>query len=84
MSQDRMHWTSLLSHHRLGGPPAGGGGPRSAFQRDFDRIVFSSAFRRMQDKTQVFPLAITDFVSGMTDSYAVAVVAKLRALAGGA
>jgi len=35
---------------------------RSNFQRDFDRIVFSSAFRRLQDKTQVFPLAKSDFV----------------------
>lgn len=38
------------------------GGPRSPFQRDYDRILFSSAFRRMQDKTQVFPLAKSDYV----------------------
>lgn len=38
------------------------GGPRSQFQRDYDRILFSSAFRRMQDKTQVFPLAKNDYV----------------------
>ncbi|MBC9070596.1 deoxyguanosinetriphosphate triphosphohydrolase [Thauera sp. CAU 1555] len=37
-------------------------GPRSPFQRDYDRILFSSAFRRMQDKTQVFPLAKNDYV----------------------
>ena len=35
---------------------------RTDFQRDFDRIVFSSAFRRMQDKTQVFPLSKIDYV----------------------
>jgi len=35
---------------------------RTDFQRDFDRIVFSSAFRRMQDKTQVFPLSKVDYV----------------------
>ena len=29
---------------------------RSVYQRDFDRIIFSSAFRRLQNKTQVFPL----------------------------
>ena len=35
---------------------------RTDFQRDFDRIVFSSAFRRLQDKTQVFPLSQSDYV----------------------
>lgn len=35
---------------------------RTDYQRDFDRIVFSSAFRRMQDKTQIFPLSKIDYV----------------------
>ncbi len=35
---------------------------RTAFQRDFDRIIFSSAFRRLQNKTQVFPLPGSVFV----------------------
>ncbi len=84
MSHDCMHWTSLLSHHRLGGPPAAGGGPRSEFQRDFDRIVFSSAFRRLQDKTQVFPLAQNDYVrTRLTHSLEVASVGRsLGVLAG--
>ena len=84
MSRDRMHWPSLLSHHRLGGPPAAGAGPRSEFQRDFDRIVFSSAFRRMQDKTQVFPLAKNDYVrTRLTHSLEVASVGRtLGVLAG--
>lgn len=59
-----MTWPALLSAHRLGighpGTPAMPG--RSEYQRDFDRIVFSSAFRRLQDKTQVFPLAESDYV----------------------
>ena len=84
MSPDRMHWPSLLSHHRLGGPPAAAAGPRSEFQRDFDRIVFSSAFRRMQDKTQVFPLAQNDYVrTRLTHSLEVASVGRsLGVLAG--
>lgn len=35
---------------------------RSAYQRDYDRIIFSSAFRRLQNKTQVFPLPGSVFV----------------------
>lgn len=58
-----MHWQQLLSRQRLGveQPPAASTA-RTDFQRDFDRIVFSSAFRRMQDKTQVFPLSKIDYV----------------------
>ena len=35
---------------------------RSSFEQDYDRIIFSNAFRSLQDKTQVFPLPKEDFV----------------------
>ncbi|MCP3868563.1 MAG: dNTP triphosphohydrolase [Gammaproteobacteria bacterium] len=58
-----MQWPRLLSRKRLGcGEPPVASALRTDFQRDFDRIVFSSAFRRMQDKTQVFPLSRIDYV----------------------
>lgn len=58
-----MNWEQLLSRKRLGSdqPPAPGAA-RTDFQRDFDRIVFCSAFRRMQDKTQVWPMSSVDYV----------------------
>lgn len=60
-----MEWKQLISPHRLGRKKDEApviAQDRSPFQRDFDRIVFSSAFRRMQDKTQVFPMAENDYV----------------------
>ncbi|MDH4227041.1 MAG: deoxyguanosinetriphosphate triphosphohydrolase [Deltaproteobacteria bacterium] len=58
-----MKWSKLLSQKRFGDTRAAAkDSGRSPFQRDYDRIVFSSAFRRMQDKTQVFPLAESDYV----------------------
>jgi dGTPase len=58
-----MNWTQLLSHKRLGSSDhSSASATRTDFQRDLDRIVFSSAFRRMQDKTQIFPLSKIDYV----------------------
>ncbi len=57
-----VNWQQLLSADRLGRTkPGHREAARSDFQRDSDRIIFSSAFRRLQDKTQVFPLAENDF-----------------------
>ena len=58
-----MEWKNLLSPHRLGSDRPGKITPeRSPFQRDFDRLIFSGSFRRLQDKTQVFPLSRNDYV----------------------
>ena len=58
-----MKWKKLLAPHRLGCADAADFLPqRSPFHQDFDRIVFSGSFRRLQDKTQVFPLSRTDSV----------------------
>ena len=50
-----MNWTDLLSVKRCAVPHKSVD-IRNSFQRDYDRIIFSSAFRRLQNKTQVFPL----------------------------
>ncbi len=73
-----MQWPQLLCAERLGSTrPAGAEPQRSPFQRDSDRIIFSSAFRRLQDKTQVFPLADNDYVrTRLTHSLEVASVAR--------
>jgi dGTPase len=60
-----MNWEKLLSARRLGleGRIAIlSDQDRNQFQRDYDRIIFSAAFRRMQNKTQVFPLPGRIFV----------------------
>jgi dGTPase len=75
-------WSTLLSYARLGArarsdAPALDGAPRTDFQRDFDRVVFSSAFRRLHDKTQVFPLPENDLVhSRLTHSLEVSCVGR--------
>ena len=58
----RKTWEKLLSSERLGAGKAPGTAERTAFQQDHDRIVFTSAFRRLKDKTQVFPLSKSDYV----------------------
>src|SRR5690349_24865723 len=58
-----MIWHQLLSSQRTGQKPVANTEPsRSAFEQDYDRIIFSHPFRRLQDKTQVHPLPEHDFV----------------------
>lgn len=71
-----MQFQSLYTDRRVGSDKRSEG-PRSGFQRDFDRLIFSSAFRRLQNKTQVFPLPGTAFVHNrLTHSLEVASVGR--------
>lgn len=58
-----MNWNQLLSNKRFGqeNQPQRKD-DRTEFQRDYDRLIFSSPFRRLQNKTQVFPLPRRIFV----------------------
>jgi dGTPase len=74
-----LDWKLLLTDDRLGieHSQSTKKDGRSQFQKDFDRIVFSPAFRRLQDKTQVFPLPESDFVhTRLTHSLEVSVVGR--------
>jgi dGTPase len=75
-----MNWDKLLSAKRLGlenREIKNTDEIRSQFQRDYDRIIFSSPFRRLQNKTQVFPLPGSVFVHNrLTHSLEVASVGR--------
>lgn len=71
-----MQFETLFTEKRVGSDKITPG-TRSGFQRDFDRLIFSSAFRRLQNKTQVFPLPGTAFVHNrLTHSLEVASVGR--------
>lgn len=77
-----MDWKRLISDKRLGleqyhDPQQH---TRSDFQRDYDRLIFSSPFRRLQNKTQVFPLPGSIFVHNrLTHSLEVSSVGRSMA-----
>ena len=76
-----MNWESLLSLKRFGDNNkrlrVEQDDLRLGFEVDYDRIVFSNAFRSLQDKTQVIPFSKTDFVhTRLTHSLEVSVVGR--------
>ena len=74
-----MEWSRLLSPERIRGVKqrAGSGDLRTEFEKDYHRIIGSASFRRLQDKTQVFPLDKSDFIrTRLTHSLEVSSFAK--------
>lgn len=74
-----MEWKKLISNKRFGQEDAHPRrhDDRSEFKRDYDRLIFSSPFRRLQNKTQVFPLPGSVFVHNrLTHSLEVASVGQ--------
>lgn len=72
-----MNWEQLITCKRLGqeNRHIERHDERSEFKRDYDRLIFSAPFRRMQNKTQVFPLPGSIFVHNrLTHSLEVASV----------
>ena len=76
----KMTWDKLLTEQRIGKDDINklkASDIRSPFERDFDRIIFSASFRRLQNKTQVFPLPGSVFVHNrLTHSLEVASVGR--------
>ena len=76
-----MLWEQLLSLKRFGDKAKrirkNQDDTRLGFEVDYDRIIFSSAFRSLQDKTQIIPFSQTDFVhTRLTHSLEVSVVGR--------
>ena len=72
-----MDWKQLISNKRLGQEHrhTERHDDRTEFKRDYDRLIFSAPFRRLQNKTQVFPLPGSVFVHNrLTHSLEVASV----------
>jgi len=80
----QMQWSKLLSSKRFGNEAFQDNRihDRSEFERDYDRLIFSSPFRRLQNKTQVFPLPGSVFVHNrLTHSLEVSSVGRSLGLA---
>lgn len=76
MEATQMTWLNCYSQKRIGTDESTSD-IRSEYERDWDRIIFSSPFRRLQNKTQVFPLPEEVFVHNrLTHSLEVASVGR--------
>ncbi len=76
IKEKNNYWLTCFSDQRYG-LPKNISGVRTEYERDYDRIIFSSAFRRLQNKTQVFPLPKHIFVHNrLTHSLEVASVGR--------
>ena len=73
-----MEWKKLLCDDRVRSYKSNSSGDfRTEYEKDYHRIIGSASFRRMQDKTQVFPLDKSDFVrTRLTHSLEVSSFAK--------
>ncbi|MCD7816760.1 MAG: dehydrogenase, partial [Bacteroides sp.] len=74
-----MNWKQLISNKRFGleAYHHTRKDDRTEFQRDYDRLIFSAPFRRLQNKTQVFPLPGSIFVHNrLTHSLEVSCVGR--------
>lgn len=80
IQMERLKWTKITSEERIpkNNSKQDLSGLRSEIESDYHRIIRSASFRRLQDKTQVFPLDKSDFVrTRLTHSLEVAAIAKL-------
>ena len=57
-----MRWPELLNNTRLGAEHKPDANDRRGYERDYDRVLFSLPFRRLLDKTQVFPMPANDHI----------------------
>lgn len=75
----QLSWSKITSEERIPHTPSTTAGKyRSEIESDYHRIIRSASFRRLQDKTQVFPLDNSDFVrTRLTHSLEVSSIAKL-------
>ena len=75
--KSRLDWNRLLNTERRKKSAHIEGDPRSEFERDYDRALFSTPVRRLQDKAQVFPLEAHDSIrTRLTHSLEVSAIAR--------
>ena len=72
-----MEWKKLMTPHQFREKSGEGREPLEEFKQDYSKIIFSSAFRRLKNKTQIYPLDSNDFIrTRLTHSLEVATIAS--------